>query len=58
MRRSLVLWIAGIAVAVAAATSGLGIWNLSVAQKFQDRTTVVNNQTGTLQEETDELDAS
>lgn len=57
VRRSRVMWIAGIAVVIAGAASGLGVWSLSVAQDFQDKTTVVNKHTDTLQAETDELNA-
>jgi len=58
VRRSLVLWIGVIAVVMAATAASLGVWNLTVAQIFQDKTTVIDQQTETLQEETDELNAS
>jgi hypothetical protein len=58
VRRSLVLWIASIAVVIAVAASGLGVWKVTVAKGLQDKTTVIDKQTATLQEETDELNAS
>lgn len=58
VRRSLLFWIAGIALVLVAAASGWGVWTLAAAQDFEDKTTTIENQTGTLQEETDELNAT
>jgi len=45
VRRSPLFWIAGISLVIAAAASGWGVWSLSVAQDFHDKTSTIEKQT-------------